>query len=738
MLKPTTFDFVSVDPNGSLAPSFSHHTQFTWPTPAPSIQTSNVRSQKGPGPKRVNRRLSLQPLSVPPPMASQDYSPIPMTANVLGTLGNTQFENALSLSPQTPIFQSPSDSTPISKGFPTHQWIGPYSSHYQSQPSVTSWPSETSGSLVSDTSPQDYQPDITRQLDPMQIQPLGQLVSNDVIPLIYGLDGNIKQEQEDDVEDVEELFSSGSSFDEVSKALSIQFPYNMTYMQVGNTRPLRELINYYDKVISPVIVAFDRPSNPYRTHILRLASESQALQHAIAALSASNLRMRKDYEQASSAKRLALSDSSHDTLHDASVRKSSIAHSILRDSISESEISIPGQPSHRELIHKSESIKALNASLGDVSQRHDDSVLATLLVLCLYHICDTGVAKFKTQFAGVKKILALRNKWTASRESRWLITTFRWFDAMTATVNDREGQFDEDDPLDTLLEPDDWALENLAGCDGRLFNIVSRLGRLNLLSQGKPVSGASRLRPIAARQSTNGFYNLSTTNIDGNGWSKVDPGNTASEVDGPRDQFWMEWNAVRQELNDWQFDESTIPMAMISPDPLSLDHGTDMDFSNLDLKNISESFRYSALLYTERLAHPNTPSSAPNYQALVEQAIHYIDKVKSDVYLLWPLFITGTECVLPEHRELVRQRCLSIQDDSGFFNNMSTLRILEELWRSSGEDGNNVHVDSPSGHDGFTGDNDKKGSLLNNGSGSAFRWRKAMMASAMDGEYIVI
>ena len=418
----------------------------------------------------------------------------------------------------------------------------------------------------------------------------------------------------------------------------------------------------------------------------------------------------------------------HETTHDASVRKSSIAHNMLRDSLDKfGSSSGPGQPSQRELYHKGESIRALNAKLGDPSVKDDDSVLATLLVLCLYHVCDTGVAKFRTQFAGVKKILALRNTKNVSKESRWLITMFKWFDAMTATVNDREGQFEEDTVDYDSFEIDEWSLENLAGCDARLFKIISKLGRLNLLSQGKSVNGpSSRPRSMAPRR-TYDFYSMSPAPVNTT-WSGTTQTNQAMEaLDDERDpqtRFAVEWQATRQELLDWQFDASTIPMSMLTP-PYH-----DTNVNALDLNHISESFRYSALLYTERLANPSTPSSAPNFQSLVAHAILHIQAVKSDVFLLWPLFVTGTESVLPEHRELVRKRCLAIQEDSGFFNNMSTLTLLERIWEDA---------DREMGCDGLvSGLGAVCGVEAARGSGGTgpFKWRKAM--GEVDGEYIVI
>jgi hypothetical protein len=151
------------------------------------------------------------------------------------------------------------------------------------------------------------------------------------------------------------------------------------------------------------------------------------------------------------------------------------------------------------------------------------------------------------------------------------------------------------------------------------------------------------------------------------------------------------------------------------------------------LLHISESFRYAALLYIERLAHPTLPAGAPNFQNLVAQGLYHISQIGItscvNKFLLWPLFIVGTECVDPEHRAVVRQRCVEIQRESGFFNNLSGLEVLERVWREDDDwvanhGSGDAHMQSPPKQGPF-------GTLQ-----QAFRWRKAM--NRVDGEYIVI
>lgn len=487
---------------------------------------------------------------------------------------------------------------------------------------------------------------------------------------------------------------------------------------IGATPRMQYLINYYAEVISPVIVAFDGPSNPYRTKILELAARSETLQHAIAALSASNLRQRRDTG--------ALSTGKTDP-----ARRSSMAHlTLTTEPWHNAGLLTPQEQAREEARHKGVAINSLNKQLANPIHRKDDSILATLLMLCLFHICDTGIAKFQTQFAGVKKLLGLRKDDLRlnTKETNWITRLFTWFDAMTATVNDREGQL-QGSYLDmSALSDEEWALENLAGCDGQLFKTIAKLGRLNVLSQGKAVGENPTVicRPLP-QISPAILPNADYSNFDGNGWMRVvedeslfsakTDTSVASVVQEQRTQFWREWREIRQALQMWQLDTSLFDATSLAAPYLTADQ-------RMDLENISESFRYSALLYTERLAYPKVPSTDERIRSWVQQCLRYIKAVKSDVYLLWPLFITGSECVDEADRSVIRERCLDIQKDSGFLNNKSCLELLEKVWRRYDED----HAISPQ----------TDGRYQTREEESGFRFTTIMKLQNNEGEYIVV
>lgn len=719
---PTTYNFVNMDPNSASSttspmqapPSFEWHASQSVP------QNRNVQPAR-----KKQRRHTLQPLQVPAMHPARDYGTMPMTASVIGGYGHHDFGLSSQISPMVPSFTGYGIVSPTYKEYTSQSMVhSPVEVNFLTSNEI-GWPRDNvSSSPAGGQGNQDYN---HQDLFYADMSAATSIVDN-------ALSTSQSYQQHDltisgssgittlAVDSKYPTFTTQSNLlvaDDVGDHPSLTIPRLLPSLSIGNTPKLQFLIDYYDKVISPVIVAFDGPTNPYRSHILSLAVESETLQHAIAALSASNLRMRRGHNPLSTNRS---SQSLVPSSHDHSVRKSSIAHSLMDDGMDRLPQTSTNEPSHEELFHKGASIKALNEQLADPLRRKDDSILATLLVLCLYHICDTGVGKFKTQFAGVKKILALRGgtKGDNSKATNWLTIMFTWFDAMTASVNDREGQLDGDDLDMSKLNGDEWALENLAGCDGQLFKIIAKLGRLNLLSQNRPVSeGSPRSSnsPTAKAQGlpspgpkSQDYYSMNYNRFDGNGWSSL-MDDEPTETD--RAQFWKEWTDIRRRLHDWQLEDSTRPPP---------------EGDRRDLYHISESFRYSALLYTERLAYPHLPSVHPNFQNLVTQALFHISNVKSDVFLLWPLFITGTECVSEQGRYLIRERCLDIQKDSGFFNNISGLELLEKIWR---DDETNDELAL-----GMSADLALPSNEFSTIGGHGFKWRKAM--ERVDGEYIVV
>lgn len=479
-------------------------------------------------------------------------------------------------------------------------------------------------------------------------------------------------------------------------------------------------MDYYENIMCPSLVLIDGPNNPYRDHILRLASSSRSLQHAICALSACNLRMKR---------RLSLGQHTRNSPL-AATENGGTEH--LSDAHPDDR-SLSEEHDHRNL-----AVHLLNLQLNDPSKACHDSVLATILLLCHYRMVESGVAKFHTQFAGVKKILSMRNSVNlqGSRQSAWMEAIFTYFDSISASINDREAQLTTSflgmSAETTLLPP---GAENLVGCDRELFQTIHKLGRLNLLSQNRlvqnvvstpsdrgdtPITFSPLGSPLAhnLKQEPGSFYGGTTHRYDGNGFATkfddeeiLSSGLGSPPFDSHRSTFWREWKEAHTALQTWEFDAQRLATSL--PNSASQNQIRDVNF-------LSEAFRYAALLYIERLASPNIPSNHNNFRNLVSQVIYYATSLDAgsgaEKFLLWPLFVAGSECVNELQQNIIRNKCRDIMSRSGYMNNMAAMDVLERLWHANG-------VASP-------------GSKLGGRTGS-FNWTKCIGGPGIEVEWIM-
>ena len=497
-----------------------------------------------------------------------------------------------------------------------------------------------------------------------------------------------------------------------------QIPMELLSPQLARLAPeLRFLINYYDKTVCPSIVAFDGPSNPYRTHILRLAFQNSALMEAVYALASSHLQQRKKTPlletRRSSPPRFSSQSTTPSPRSSTSPPPSSNATSLYNPAAPILATKARGMDSSTALSHKNTSIKFLNNQLTVSSLAVTDGAMATLLILCLYHICETGVGQFKTHLAGVKKLMEMRCVGKETGRWGWMETVFTWFDNMSASVNDREAQL-RGGYLDMIAETnDDWDLESLTGCNRYLFMRLAGLGRINMLSQQAPTSF---YKPEPYRHSQ----------IDDDDSEPV-----RNENDG-RDEFWAAWNVMRSDLLAWKpcSKYAATPSRHRAPDSgySSVDFNFSQDLqsppaSTSTLQSTSPTstmrkaskayeaveknhwlhssnvWRYAAIIYLDRLAYPHLPSSHHIFQDTVRIVLDHLNCIPTtsglSKSLMWPLFITGTECVVDEHRMLIRERCFDMQRDCGFFNKVSGLDVLETIWNQEIDEGSSYR---PSGY----------------------------------------
>ncbi|KAI0471857.1 fungal-specific transcription factor domain-containing protein [Xylariaceae sp. FL0804] len=479
----------------------------------------------------------------------------------------------------------------------------------------------------------------------------------------------------------------------------MSLPYESRSMQASPDliAKMPFFMDYYENIMCPSMVLIDGPNNPYRDHILQLASSSRSLQHAICALSACNLRMKR---------RLSLGQHSRDSENGAPEPVGDVRSD---------DRTLSEEHQHRNL-----AVHLLNQQLNDPSKSCHDSVLATILLLCHYRMAESGVARFYTQFAGVKKILGMRSSapYPASSDSAWMEAIFTYFDAISASVNDREAQLTHGFygiPAEASLLP--AGAENWIGCDRELFKVLNKLGRLNLLSQHRPVqslmttptgrTAASGLpSPLGSplghsfKQQPTDFFSIQGHRFDGNGFaSQMDDQEILSSglcssphYDDHRSSFWREWKEARVALQSWEFDAQRLLSSL--PNSPSQSQIRDLNW-------LSEAFRYAALLYTERLASPHVPAGHNSFRNLVSQVVYYATSLEAgssaEKFLLWPLFVAGSECVNELQQNIVRNKCRDIMARSGYMNNLAALDVLERLWASSegGHQSSSASASSP-------------------------------------------
>lgn len=483
-------------------------------------------------------------------------------------------------------------------------------------------------------------------------------------------------------------------------------------------------LDYYEKIICPSVVVIDSPQNPYRENILSLANTSQSLTHAICALAACNLRMKRKQSLGQDHWRhQPFEFDFNDHLSGGPSRPTCVRRTSshpMSPSLNSSDSSLQEEYEHRSL-----AVSLLNQQLSDPSKARHDCVLATLFILCHYRMCESGIAQFRTQFAGVKKILGMRESGVETGNWGWMETLFTYFDGIAASINDREAQLRGGylSMIATLPSNPNHALENMAGCDSQLFATIAKLGRLNLLSQHRPVLAdpqntsleCSHPRPHPlpglAGQALADFYNLHAHSFDGNGFASTLDNNLLSSTsshDDLRTTFWTEWKSARLALQEWEFNPRRLLSVLPSTTPPSPNLLRDFGY-------ISEAFRYSALLYTERLACPTLPSSHRSFQNLVSQVLYYVTSLETDSgvekFLLWPLFLAGSECVNELQQGIVRTKCREIMGRSGYLNNLAGLEVLEKVWKEGDERDVNI-------------------------GGGPFRWTRFM--EGIEGEWIMV
>lgn len=375
------------------------------------------------------------------------------------------------------------------------------------------------------------------------------------------------------------------------------------------------LFENFKKFICPIIVAVDGPSNLHRSHITRLAVESETLLGAIAALSAIHIRQQRRCDD----------------------------HRLMKGS--RKMISDEKRSSVEEVRY---SLRSLTNQLTDSTKVLDDSILATLLILGLYQIYNIGVEKFKAQLAGVKKMMAFRpttgvNDANNKKAVSWLTLTLTWFESMT---DHKKFKADEDTDLH-------GEQENLSGCDPHLFQMISRLGRLNLLARtaesNKSIVETDSF-PSAAN-SPQEYYSMSYSSSSNEKQSTPYVSlSTRYKTKSESQQFWHEFHFLRSQLEAFH------------PPPSSSSSSI----------HISEFFRNTALISLARF------SSQTQISTWLQQAAYHINMINIDIWLSWPLWMDVRIPGAGARVEAARKR-------SGLSFPTECVYVLERLYRDDAE-----------------------------------------------------
>ena len=718
---PTTYGFVNIDPGApatsASTPSYASH-NFEWRRPHSMSHTRDIRA----GDKKP-RRHTLQPISVSAMHPARDYGVMPMTASVVGGYGHHNFGLSSQISPMVPSFSGYEIShSPKEYVDPMN---GSYETHFATNHSPWTSHEIASGVLSEGTHRTNNVVGGHYMAHDERVMPLHQHIMSP--PGIISGANQASLPHQPNIGDYAGDISALVP-DDVGDHTSYNLPTPLSPYGMVNTPGLQYLIDHYNNVVSPTIFALDGSADYLRNHVSSLAIDSHNLQHAIATLAACDLRIRRarqsEYDTRGGFRRDSVQSDGH-----RSRRPSTVAERL-------SEIS-SGDPLSEEFLHKTKAMSILHDQLTHSGPERDDSILATLLILSIYHVCDMGVVKFKTNVSEIRNIVAQGLKGDEGSATSWLTIMLTWLDDMASSAHHGGHQPHSEERDISSLKGSDLATESLAGCDSRLFNLITRVCRLDALNATQPLSNPSPRHAVHPLNATTqkDYYSMSPSDFTpppvGTNtavWSDVrslpqqQQPPTPSPSPPRTHQFLTEWHELHHALSSW-----------VPPPASSSRNGSYHDYD--DTFHISNAFRYTALIYLSRLLHTSLPNNNSTFQDSVSKAIYHISRIQSDVFLLWPLFITGTDTISQEGRGMIRQRCMDLKRQSGIFNTINTLDILASIWneepipdvkqgrrRSSLKEGDGQSLAAGMGAEEFNG--------------QGFRWRKAM--ERVDGEYIVV
>lgn len=446
-------------------------------------------------------------------------------------------------------------------------------------------------------------------------------------------------------------------------------------MFAGQRNSLPALIDYYENVVPPTSVTFGSLSHSHKAYVLCLAINSEALQHAIAALSANYMRQREALFGSMERSKQTFSD----FFHDEFVREYSFEQNTLDAGRNQTApIHFNGNPAE-EFFKDTSCNLLIQLSLGMIGG-NDDSLRAAILILCLNHVCRMGLDKLKRQFVEVAKILSCYSESSMidSKTRTWLAVIFTWFDTTALTGKENPSATNT---IGISSNEESWRFKKRPGWNSELFNVVGRLRQLQSIMGDPIIQGSSSL------QADGPSLEWTAGSMDGGfDYYRMNPNQacglqTTPLLDSESDrheQIWRPGHEIYVQLENQQWEPHIGNYAEPKVPPLR-------QVPASILADVSEAFRYAALLYLQcsALSHVAGPRQIP-VQTLVAGVSYHVSQVQTDVLLLLPLFITDLESsgYSSQQTGCFTHACWDsdMQEDSEFLRSVSAIEMLQHLW----------------------------------------------------------
>ncbi|KAJ5990994.1 hypothetical protein N7522_011201 [Penicillium canescens] len=350
------------------------------------------------------------------------------------------------------------------------------------------------------------------------------------------------------------------------------------------------LLAHYDREICPHQIALptDDADNPYRLYILPLAYEQIGLLYAVLGLTACHIGIKKD-------------------------------DAYLRDTLA--------------VEYQARAIRCLGETLqngisGELGENERDGIFATIQILLLQDIFETGISTHGIHITGALSIcnqLRLSDILTEDHERTiFFLGNLAWLDIIRSLADPQKLCFS---PAlrETIANLSDLKFEQVNGCPREVFLIIG-----TVLEHAKA--------------------------------------HETGYIDTP--QYERLLNAARYDLHTWRLLPGVYPN----------DHSR--------WPAIAEAFRHACILHTSRLLDLYQPAEATMIQTSVTAILDAIAEIPPDCHLIellvMPLFMAGTDALSSYARHYVLLRLEHIKVRAGF-GHPTPISLLQSVWDARGK-----------------------------------------------------